>query len=109
MRLVPEMTYRETIDGPWGPTRGAPLGVRLCWQVTTGRLRGNRIDASLVHPGMDWIRLGPDGVRRQDLRATLADADGEVIMMSYDHALIRESPAFLAALRDGTETAVAGQ
>ncbi len=25
-----EMTYAETIDGPVGPTSGAPLGDRLC-------------------------------------------------------------------------------
>jgi hypothetical protein len=105
VRLVPEMTYRETIDGPWGPTEGSPLGARLCWRVSTGRLLGERIDATLVSPGMDWIRLGPDGLRRPDLRAALADPDGEVIMFSYRNAVIRENPAFLDALRDGGETA----
>ncbi|MBX7553553.1 DUF3237 family protein [Streptomyces sp. NPDC004232] len=104
MELVPEMIYRETIDGPWGPTTGSPLGARLCWQVNTARLIGERIDATLVTPGMDWIRLGADQVRRQDLRVTLADGDGEVIMLSYDNALIRESPAFLVALGEGRET-----
>jgi hypothetical protein len=104
MELSQEMTYRETIDGPWGPTADSPLGARLCWRVDTARLVGERIDATLVTPGMDWIRLGPDGVRRQDLRVTLASDDGEVIMLSYDNALIRESPAFLAALADGRET-----
>ncbi|MEU4847703.1 DUF3237 family protein [Streptomyces gilvosporeus] len=104
MELTPEMIYRETIDGPWGPTTGSPLGARLCWQVNTARLIGDRIDATLVTPGMDWIRIGADGTRRQDLRVTLADEDGEVIMLSYDNALIRESPAFLAALGEGRET-----
>ncbi|MEU0197135.1 MULTISPECIES: DUF3237 domain-containing protein [unclassified Streptomyces] len=104
MELVPEMIYRETIDGPWGPTTGSPLGARLCWRVTTACLIGERIDATLVTPGMDWIRIGSDQVRRQDLRVTLASDDGEVIMLSYDNALIRESPAFLAALGEGRET-----
>lgn len=104
MELVPEMIYRETIDGPWGPTTGSPSGPRLCWRVSTARLTGERIDATLVTPGMDWIRLGADRVRRQDLRVTLADDDGEVIMLSYDNALIRESPAFLDALAKGRET-----
>jgi hypothetical protein len=26
MQLVHDMTYAETIDGPWGPTTGSPLG-----------------------------------------------------------------------------------
>ncbi|HEX4248023.1 MAG TPA: DUF3237 domain-containing protein [Pseudonocardia sp.] len=104
MRLVPEMMYRETIEGPWGPTTGSPLGARLCWQVSTARLVGDRIDVMLLSPGADWIRLGPDGMRRQDLRVTLGDAAGEVVMLSYDNALIRENPTFLAALRDGRPT-----
>ncbi len=64
-----EMTYAETIDGPLGPTTGSPLGERLCWQITTATLHGPRIDAALAMSGTDWIRLGADGIRRQDLRA----------------------------------------
>lgn len=109
MRLVPEMTYRETIAGPWGPTIGSPLGARLCWQVSTARLVGDRIDATLLAPGMDWIRLGPDGVRRQDLRVTLGDEAGEVIMLSYDNAVIRENSTFLDALEQGRATSFGDQ
>ena len=68
-----EMTYAETIDGPLGPTSGSPLGERLCWQVTTATLHGPRIEATLAMPGTDWIRLGPDGIRRQDLRAQFVE------------------------------------
>jgi Protein of unknown function (DUF3237) len=104
MELVPEMTYTETIAGPWGPTTGSPLGARLCWQVTRATLSGPRIHAELVMPGADWIRLGADGIRRQDQRLTFATDDDVVLMLRYDNALIRESPAFLAALADGGQT-----
>jgi hypothetical protein len=104
MRLVPEMVYRETIAGPWGPTDGSPLGRRLCWSVTNATLHGARIDAELAMPGADWLRLGSDGIRRQDQRLTFATADGAVILLSYDNALIRESEAFLDALAHGGET-----
>lgn len=104
VHLAPEMTFTESIAGPWGPTLGSPLGPRLCWQVATARLSGPRIDAELVMPGTDWIRLGPDGIRRQDARLTFATSDGAVVLLSYDNALIRESPAFLTALADGTAT-----
>ena len=99
-----EMTYAETIEGPLGPTRAAPLGERLCWQVTAATLRGLRIDATLAMPGIDWIRLGPDGIRRQDLRAQLLTNDGELILFRYDLALIRSSEPFLAALASGEPT-----
>jgi Protein of unknown function (DUF3237) len=98
------MTYAETIEGPLGPTSGAPLGERLCWQVTTATLRGPRINASLAMPGIDWIRLSPDGIRRQDLRAQLLTDDGEVILFRYDLALIRPSERFVAALASGEAT-----
>jgi Protein of unknown function (DUF3237) len=84
MRLVPEMTYRETIQGPWGPTTGSPLGARICWQVTSAELAGARISARLAMPGADWIRLGPDGIRRQDQRLTFVTDDNAVILLSYE-------------------------
>lgn len=93
-----EMTYAETIEGPLGPTSGSPLGERLCWQVTTATLHGPRIEATLAMPGTDRIRLGPDGIRRQDLRAQLVTDDGELILLRYDLAVIRSSERFLAAL-----------
>jgi hypothetical protein len=103
------MTYHETIAGPWGPTTGSPYGARLCWQVTSAELVGPRIRAHLAMPGADWIRLGPDGVRRQDQRLTFVTDDGAVLLLTYDNALIRESPAFLDALRTGGETTVDDQ
>ncbi len=109
MRLAPEMTYVETIEGPWGPTTGSPLGERLIWQVSKARLYGPRIEATLAGPGMDWIRLGPDGLRRQDLRVALRTDDGETILFSYDNALIRADADFTAALAEGRETTFGDQ
>ena len=109
MQLVPEMTYTETIAGPWGPTIGSPFGARLCWQVTSATLNGPRIAANLVMPGADWIRLGTDGIRRQDQRLTFATDDGAIVMLRYDNALIRESSAFLTALDTGDQTTLEDQ
>ena len=99
-----EMTYSETIAGPLGPTAGAPLGERLCWQVTTATLQGPRITATSSMPGTDWIRLGPDGLRRPDLRVQLSTVDGELILFRYDVAIIRPSERFLGALAGGEAT-----
>ena len=99
-----EMTYAETIEGPLGPTNGSPLGERLCWQIKSATLCGPRVDAALAMPGIDWIRLGSDGIRRQDLRAQLLTDDGELILFRYDLALIRPSERFLAALASGEAT-----
>ena len=71
IELEYEMTYEETIAGPMGSTRGSPLGERLCWTVETARLHGPRIEATLAMPGVDLMRVGPDGIRRPDLHAQL--------------------------------------
>jgi len=63
-----------------------------------------RIDATLAMPGTDWIRLGSDGIRRQDLRAQLLTSDDVLILFRYDLALIRSSERFLAALTTGEAT-----
>jgi hypothetical protein len=104
VELIPEMTFTEQIVGPWGPTIGSPYGARLCWQVTEATLEGNRIRAHLVMPGADWIRLAPDGTRRQDLRLTFQTDDGATVMFAYDQALIRPTGAFTQALDSGTST-----
>ncbi len=109
MHLVPEMTYTETIAGPWGPTTHSPLGARLCWQVTSATLTGARIKAELVMPGADWIRLSADGIRRPDQRLVFTTDDGAIVMLHYDNAIIRESPAFLAALNSGGQTSTEEQ
>src|SRR4051794_14301254 len=99
------MTFAETIEGPLGRTTGSPLGQRLCWQVTSAWLRGRRIDASLAMPGIDWIWVGDDGIRRQDLRAQLVTDAGELMLFRYDLALIRSTERSLAALASGRATA----
>jgi hypothetical protein len=109
IQLEFEMTYRETIDGPMPSTKGSPLGERLCWKVETASLTGPRINATLAMPGMDWIRLGSDGIRRQDLRAPLITEDGVTILLQYHSALIRSTEVFLNALAEGKETDWADQ
>jgi hypothetical protein len=104
IKLEYEMTYAETIDGPLGPTTGSAFGERLCWQITTATLQGPRVNATLAMPGTDWIRLGTDGIRRQDLRAQLTTDDGELILFRYDLAVIHSSERFAAALASGGAT-----
>ena len=86
-----EMTYTETIDGPLGRTSGSASGDRVCWQVSAASLEGPRISAVLAMPGCDWVRIGRDGLRRQDLRTTLLTHDGELVLFRYDLALIRST------------------
>lgn len=59
MHLTPEMTYRETIAGPWRPTTGSPLGERLCWAVPAATITGPRIRLSLGVPMVTATPVNP--------------------------------------------------
>jgi len=104
IRLEYEMTYWERIEGPLESTKNAPLGERLCWKVTEATLKGDKINAKLAMPGMDWMRLGPDDIRRPDLKIQLSSSEGSTILMYYSNALIKASELFLAALKSGCST-----
>jgi hypothetical protein len=107
MQLEYEMTFRERIEGPLGPTVAAPA--RLVWQIAEASLTGPRINATLAMPGTDWIRLGRDGIRRQDQRAQFMTDDGVLILLRYDTGLIRGDSKFLDALQNGEETSFGDQ
>jgi hypothetical protein len=107
IKLDYEMTFRERIEGPLGPTVGSPP--RVVWQIAEASLTGPRISATLAMPGTDWIRLGSDGIRRQDKRAQFVAADGALILLRYDTGLIRGDDKFLDALENGEETGFGDQ
>ena len=107
INLEYEMTFAERIEGPLGPTTGSPA--RLCWKIAEATLAGPRITASLAMPGIDWIRLDGNGIRRQDQRTQFLTDDGTLILMRYDVALIRGDEEFSRALASGRETAFADQ
>ena len=109
IQLDYEMTYRETIEGPLPSTQGSPFGERLCWKVVTSTLNGPRLRATLAMPGTDWMRLGADGIRRQDCRLQFTTDDGVTILMHYDTGLIKANDLFLRALADGKETQFSDQ
>lgn len=109
IELEYEMRYREKIRGPMPTTKGSPFGECLCWEIVEATLCGGRINATLSMPGTDWMRLGIDGIRRQDLRVQLITEDGVTILFHYDTGLIRSTELFLLALTEGKETQYADQ
>jgi hypothetical protein len=107
LALQYEMTFTERVVGPLGPTIGSPA--RLCWEIVEAKLTGPRIAANLAMPGTDWIRVGIDGIRRQDQRAQFLTDDGALVLMHYDAALIRGDERLFQALESGQETTFADQ
>jgi hypothetical protein len=56
-----------------------PTGMRLDAIATGGTVRGPRLDAEVLPGGGDWLELGPDGIARMDIRATLRTTDGAIV------------------------------
>ncbi len=82
-----------------------PLGVRVVGGVTTGTVRGTRLNGTIVGPGADWMLIGPDGFGRVDVRLQIETDDGAVIYVRYE-GLIELNAASSAALMDpAAETA----
>ncbi len=96
MQLIPEMTYRVRTTDPLDPTQGAPGGTVQYWRVSEAELTGDRINARLAAPGMDWMAMSADGYWRPDVRAAFRTDDGAVVLMHYT-GLVEQTEAFKAA------------
>jgi len=102
LELSYEMTFRERVEGPLGPTSGLPE--RVCWKIAEASLTGPRLRARLAMPGTDWIRVDRDGIRRQDQRTQFLTEDGALILMRYDTGIIQADQAYLDAMTNSRPT-----
>ena len=80
-----------------------PTGARQIFDVTGGRVEGERLRGSVLPSGGDWILFGSDGVGRLDVRATLETHDGAFVYVQYPGVLV-SSPKVVEAMRQGGET-----
>jgi Protein of unknown function (DUF3237) len=72
---------------------GTPAGHRVVLQVLDGRLEGERLNATAVSAGADWILIGPDGTGMLDVRFSAETDDGALIYVQYNgRADVRQGP-----------------
>ena len=93
-----ELTMRVGLAHPRS-SAPARSGVRVVGGVTTGTVRGHRVNGTIVGPGADWMLIGPDGFGRVDVRLQIETDDGAVIYVRYE-GLIELNAASSAALMD---------
>lgn len=89
--------------GPLETTTGAPLDARQYWQMSDAELGGPRIRAHAPYVGGDWMRVGPDGIGRPDIRAQFVTNDGAVVLLHYT-GLVRATDAIDKAAETGGTT-----
>jgi hypothetical protein len=61
----------------------SPLGLRLTYVLQEGVTEGERVRGRFLPGGGDWIVVGPDGLGRLDVRATLELHDGELVYTTF--------------------------
>ena len=108
IQLVPELIYRLRSVGPLRQTDGSPTGVRQYWQMSDAELEGPRIRARAPYPGGDWMRVGPDGFGRPDVRVQFVTDDEEVVLLHYT-GLVLATDAFNRAAESSGTTDFADQ
>jgi hypothetical protein len=102
--LEEEMLYRVKTTNPPEPTAGSPHAVIQYRQVSEAEPVGKRIRAKLAATGIDWMRVGPDGFWRPDVRAQFMTADSAVALMQYSGP-VEQTERFKAAAESDQPTA----
>lgn len=83
LELVPLGTMTAMLRKPI-VLRGTPAGDRHIFEVESGRIEGDRIQADLYGASAaDWLLIGPDGTGTLDVRAMVRTDDGAFIYLSY--------------------------
>lgn len=89
--LPVEHLFDLSIDLELGQVIPTPLGTRLTFVVKGGRFEGPRLRGEMLPGGGDWVSLGPDGISRMDVRATLRTDDG--VLIHYESHGVLKFPA----------------
>lgn len=79
-------TIAATIgDPPPSIVANGPLGTRVAVGVTSGVVKGERVNGSVVPVlGGDFALMRPDGTLRLDVRLVITTDDGAAIYLTYN-------------------------
>ena len=65
--------------------KGTPVGTRLIYEVESGTISGERLNAKMVgQAAADWLVVGPDGTGTLDVRMLIETDDGALVFMTYN-------------------------
>lgn len=101
MELIREFDLVGNLDEPL-PIGDVPTGTRMFYNVNSGHLKGDRLDARILGGG-EWALITADGYIRIDVRIQAETHDGAFIYIQYN-GLLRFDEAVQAALADGSGT-----
>jgi hypothetical protein len=80
-----------------------PFGTRRFFEVTGGRVDGERLKGKVLSGGGDWLLVGSDGFARLDVRAQMVTDDG-VSIFAYYTGLLELNQKVAEAVANGRST-----
>ncbi len=83
LELIPLYEAEYTLAPP-RVVEGTPFGTQVLFEVTDGRVDGERISGRVSELCGDWVTVSPDGrVGSLDVRLTVETDDGASVLVSY--------------------------
>ena len=83
LTLVPLATMVAELRPP-RVLPNTPAGTRMIYEVPSGSISGERLNAQLVGgTAGDWLLVGPDGTGTLDVRALVETDDGALVFLQY--------------------------
>jgi hypothetical protein len=93
MQLVPLCTFTGNVSTSFDVGR-TPAGRRIVFQVTEGRVLGERFAGHQVgQVDADWLIIGPGGTGQLDVRLLVETHDGALVYIQYDGRVDTRDPA----------------
>jgi hypothetical protein len=75
--------YLMTLHASGASAHPIDSSLTIYYSGSEGSAKGPRIEAAIVAPTADWLRVMPSGSLRVDARMTLRTHDGALIYVSY--------------------------
>ena len=83
LTLVPLATMVAELRPP-RVLPNTPAGTRMIYEVVSGSISGERLNAQLVgDSAADWLLVGPDGTGTLDVRSLVETDDGALVFLQY--------------------------
>ncbi len=83
LTLVPLATMVAELRPP-RVLPNTPAGTRMIYEVVSGSISGERLNAKLVgDAAADWLLVGPDGTGTLDVRSLVQTDDGALVFLQY--------------------------
>jgi Protein of unknown function (DUF3237) len=96
MELVHEFTFTASLKEPVAVGPG-PFGDRNFFEITDGKVTGERLSGTVRAGGGDWILACPDGYGRLDVRGIFETDDGANVYVQY-YGVVEYTDAVVAAV-----------